>query len=51
MPLHALHQEAKGRNAAMGRPRKSEGFMRASKLKEFDQGNQWRTWNDRGEEE
>jgi len=51
MPLHALQEEAKRRNAAMGRPKKSESFMRASKLKEFDQDNQWRTWNDRGEEE
>ena len=34
MPLHALQQEAKRRNAAMGRPRR-EGFVRASELEEF----------------
>lgn len=32
MPLHALQEEAKRRNAAMGRPRKFEGFKQASKL-------------------
>ena len=32
MPLHALDQEVKRRNAAMGRPRKFEGFKQASKL-------------------
>jgi len=35
MPLHALQEEAKRRNAAMGRPRKQEGFTRASKLEEY----------------
>jgi len=35
MPLHALQEEAKRRNAAMGRPRKQEGFTRASELEEF----------------
>ena len=35
MPLHALDQEVKRRNAAMGRPRKREGFTRASELEEF----------------
>ena len=34
MPLHALDQEVKRRNAAMGRPRR-EGFTRASELEEF----------------
>ena len=63
MPLHAIQEEVKRRNAAMGRPRKSNGFMRATELKEFDScscgavctskcdGNHWRHWNDRGEEE
>jgi len=32
MPLQALREEAKRRNAAMGRPRKFEGFKQASKL-------------------
>jgi len=32
MPLHALAQEVKRRNAAMGRPRKFEGFKQASTL-------------------
>ena len=45
MPLHARDQEAKRRNAAMGRPRSigfqrvpgggPEGFTRASELEEF----------------
>jgi hypothetical protein len=35
MPLQALREEAKRRNAAMGRPRKQEGFTRASELEEF----------------
>jgi len=35
MPLHALQEEALRRNAAMGRPRKQEGFTRASELEEF----------------
>ena len=35
MPLHALDQEVKRRNAAMARPRKREGFTRASELEEF----------------
>jgi hypothetical protein len=32
MPLHALQEEVKRRNAAMGRPKKFEGFKQASKL-------------------
>ena len=35
MPLHALQEEARRRNDAMGRPRKREGFTRASELEEF----------------
>jgi len=35
MPLHALQEEVKRRNAAMARPRKREGFVRASTLEEF----------------
>jgi hypothetical protein len=35
MPLHALQEEVKRRNAAMARPRKREGFTRASELEEF----------------
>ena len=35
MPLQALREEAKRRNASMGRPRKQGGFTRASELEEF----------------